>query len=292
MYLISFELNGVMQWGIAEPEKGIIYPSSQWKGVNAENTLLDFIRQRETKGIQDLYQVQTGDAISLDLVKVTAPIPNPIRNILCVGKNYMDHIQELASGEISDSKTEYPNFFTKATNTVIGPFDPIPLHRGITEQVDYEAELAVVIGKRGKNITEEEAMDFVFGYTVLNDVTARDLQKNHGQWFKGKSLDGFCPMGPWIVTRDEIKEPVELEIRSYVNGELRQQSNTKMMIFKIPRLISILSQGFTLEPGDIIATGTPAGVGMGFNPPKLLKNNDKVRVEIEKIGYIENIVQG
>jgi 2-keto-4-pentenoate hydratase/2-oxohepta-3-ene-1,7-dioic acid hydratase in catechol pathway len=204
----------------------------------------------------------------------------------------MDHIQELdREGKISGMATGYPHFFTKATNTISGPFDPIPLHKGITEQVDYEAELAVVIGRRGNNIPEEEAMDYVFGYTILNDVTARDMQRNHGQWFKGKSLDGFCPMGPWVVTRDEIPEPVELEISSYVNGELRQRANTRLMIYKIPRLISILSQGFTLEPGDIIATGTPAGVGMGFNPPKFLKKNDIIRVEIEKIGYIENIVQ-
>lgn len=146
----------------------------------------------------------------------------------------------------------------------------------------------MIIGRRGINIPEEKAIEYVFGYTILNDLTARDLQKNHVQWFKGKSLDGFCPMGPWIVTKDEIGYPVELEIRTWVNGELRQHSNTKHMIFDIAKLISILSQGMTLEPGDILATGTPSGVGMGFNPPKLLKPGDVVRIEIEKIGYIEN----
>lgn len=292
MYLMSFELNGTSQWGIVRPEIGSVYPSSQWMGKKGPNTLLDFIKEKGTEGIKFLNEVSTGDGISLDSVKAMAPIPNPVRNVLCVGKNYMDHIQELdREGKISGMATGYPHFFTKATNTISGPFDPIPLHKGITEQVDYEAELAVVIGRRGNNIPEEEAMDYVFGYTILNDVTARDMQRNHGQWFKGKSLDGFCPMGPWVVTRDEIPEPVELEISSYVNGELRQRANTRLMIYKIPRLISILSQGFTLEPGDIIATGTPAGVGMGFNPPKFLKKNDIIRVEIEKIGYIENIVQ-
>jgi 2-keto-4-pentenoate hydratase/2-oxohepta-3-ene-1,7-dioic acid hydratase in catechol pathway len=150
--------------------------------------------------------------------------------------------------------------------------------------------LAVVIGKKGVNIPIEEAMQYVFGYTVLNDVTARDLQTNHLQWLKGKSLDGFCPMGPWIITKDEIPEPVEINISTRVNGEIRQESNTRHMIFDVPTLISILSQGMTLEPGDILATGTPSGVGKGFVPPKYLRKGDVVRVEIEKIGYIENIV--
>jgi len=292
MYLTSFELNGVKQWGVASPEKGIVYPFSQWNWEKVEATLLDFIKARGFEGVEDIKNIEFDNGVSLDAVKILAPIPNPVRNIICIGKNYMDHIQEFSNdGESNVQALEYPRFFTKSTNTINGPFDPIPLHKGITEQVDYEAELAVIIGKKGVNIPEEEAMEYVFGYTILNDVTARDLQKNHGQWFKGKSLDGFCPMGPWIVTRDEIPEPVELEISSYVNGELRQRANTRMMIYKIPRLISIISQGFTLEPGDIIATGTPAGVGMGFNPPRLLTANDRVRIEIEKIGYIENIIQ-
>mgnify|MGYP001252657794 FL=1 len=292
MYLMSFELNGVEDWGLVSPERGIVCPSSQWKGDKGWNSLLDFIKAEGIEGIEKIKNIEFDNGVSLDAVKILAPIAKPSRNIICVGKNYMDHIQELSSDEDSNAQAlEHPRFFTKATNTVIGPFDPIPLHKGITEQVDYEAELAVIIGKRGANISEEEAMEYVFGYTILNDVTARDLQRNHGQWFKGKSLDGFCPMGPWIVTWDEIPEPVELEISSYVNGEQRQKANTRMMIYKIPRLISIISQGFTLEPGDIIATGTPSGVGMGFDPPKLLKANDRIRVEIEKIGYIENIVQ-
>lgn len=292
MYLMSFELDGIEQWGVVSPETGTVYPYSKWNCKKVKDTLLDFIRERGIEGVEDIKSIKLDNGVSLDAVRILAPIPNPIRNIICVGKNYMDHIQELSSeGDSNVEALEYPRFFTKSTNTINGPFDPIPLHRGITEQVDYEAELAVIIGKKGVNISEEEAMEYVFGYTILNDVTARDLQKKHGQWFKGKSLDGFCPMGPWIVTRDEIPEPVELEVTSYVNGQLRQKANTRLMIYKIPRLISIISQGFTLEPGDIIATGTPAGVGAGFNPPKLLNANDRVRIEIEKIGYIENIVQ-
>ena len=223
------------------------------------------------------------------MVKLLAPIYNPKRNIFCVGKNYSEHIRELDPDErkkVNDAG--YPAFFTKATNTVTGPYDSIPLHENLTAEVDYEAELGVIIGKRCSDIKAENAYDYVFGYTIINDVTARDLQKKHLQWFKGKSLDGFCPMGPWIVTKDEIEDPMNLNITCRVNGELRQNSNTCNMIESISSLISNLSKGLTLEPGDILATGTPSGVGMGFNPPKFLKKGDVVRIEIEKIGYIEN----
>jgi len=288
MFLISFEYNGRAGWGAVIPDKGVIYPAKEVFGVGAPDTLLEFIREGGRPG--PFSSPEQG--IRMDQVRVLAPIPNPVRNIFCVGKNYLDHIIEFAKQDESEKKPlEHPAFFTKATNTVIGAFDDIPSHPGITDQVDYEAELAVIIGKRGINIPVNEAMDYVFGYTILNDVTARDLQKNHLQWFKGKSLNGFCPMGPWIATRDEIPEPVELSIKSWVNGELRQDSNTRRMIFDIPALISILSQGMTLEPGDILATGTPSGVGMGFDPPKFLKTEDVVRIEIEKIGYIENAVK-
>ncbi|HCS75838.1 MAG TPA: hydrolase [Clostridiales bacterium] len=289
MFLISYEYNDRQDWGLAVPDKRLVFSSKVIFGKNAPDTLLEYIEEGREAELTAAYAEQ---GINIDEVKFLAPIPKPVRNIFCVGKNYLDHIIEIAEHENSDKKAlEHPAFFTKATNTAIGAFDSIPSHTGITEQVDYEAELAVVIGKKGVNIPVENAMDYVFGYTILNDVTARELQENHLQWLKGKSLDGFCPMGPWIVTRDEISEPVELNISSKVNGEVRQKSNTHHMIFDIPTLISILSQGMTLEPGDILATGTPSGVGKGFKPPRYLKKGDVVRVKIEKIGYIENVVK-
>lgn len=289
MYLATFKIGDKEDWGLVRPEVGLICTAKVWVGENAPSTLLDFIRLSadDKKLLSYEPPLPNEQWLAIDEVELIAPIPRPVRNIFCVGKNYMDHIEEM-NKDISGLNIQYPQYFTKATHTVTGPFADVPLHSDVTAQVDYEAELAVIIGKKGINIPEDKAMDYVFGYTIINDVTARDLQQNHSQWFKGKSLDGFCPMGPWIVTRDEIIHPVELNISSWVNGELRQRSNTRHMIFSIPKLISILSQGLTLEPGDILATGTPAGVGMGFDPPRVLKSGDVVRIEIEKIGYIEN----
>jgi 2-keto-4-pentenoate hydratase/2-oxohepta-3-ene-1,7-dioic acid hydratase in catechol pathway len=287
--LASYEFEGQTDWGFVKPELGLICPSKVWLGEDAPETLLEFIELYHER-FSFLKEPSPNQRwLKIEQVHIVAPIPNPVRNIICVGKNYEDHVSEMAKvGHSKETEISHPHFFTKATNTMNGPYSKVYLHPNVTSQVDYEGELAVIIGKRGINIPEEKAIEYVFGYTILNDLTARDLQKNHVQWFKGKSLDGFCPMGPWIVTKDEIGYPVELEIRTWVNGELRQHSNTKHMIFDIAKLISILSQGMTLEPGDILATGTPSGVGMGFNPPKLLKPNDVVRIEIEKIGYIEN----
>jgi 2-keto-4-pentenoate hydratase/2-oxohepta-3-ene-1,7-dioic acid hydratase in catechol pathway len=184
---------------------------------------------------------------------------------------------------------EDPIIFTKASNTIIGPGDVIPLHAGLTQQLDYEAELALVIGTRGTRIRRADAYRYVFGYTIANDVTARDLQLKHRQWFLGKSLDGSCPMGPYVVTADEVNAAA-LDIRCWVNGELRQNANTRDLIFDIPTLIETISAGFTFEPGDIISTGTPAGVGIGFKPPKFLKTGDVVKIEIEGIGTLTNTI--
>jgi len=289
MYLATFDINGEQDWGFLEPEIGMLCPSRTWLGENAPKTLLELIRLYHDQVLSLPRPKVSEKWLKLENLHITAPIPKPVRNVFCVGKNYQDHVSEMAKvGHSTQTEISYPHFFTKATNTITGPYSRVYLHPEVTSQVDYEAELAVIIGKRGINIPEEKAIEHIFGYTILNDITARDLQRNHVQWFKGKSLDGFCPMGPWIVTKDEIGYPVELEIRSWVNGELRQSSNTRYMIFHIERLINILSQGMTLEPGDILATGTPSGVGMGFTPPKLLKPGDVVKVEIEKIGHIEN----
>ena len=227
----------------------------------------------------------------LNLVKLLAPIPNPKRNIFCLGKNYVEHAKEIKMTKISDTGIpDYPIYFTKVASPAIGNGDPIKFSLGVTTQVDYEVELAVVIGKEGIDIKPEEAEEYIFGYTIVNDVSARDLQGKHIQWFKGKSLDTFCPMGPYLVHKNEILFPTELDITCRVNGELRQNSNTRNLIFNIPYIISDLSKGLTLKPGDIIITGTPSGVGMGFEPPKVLKNGDVVECYIENIGKLVNKV--
>ncbi|WP_312096386.1 fumarylacetoacetate hydrolase family protein [Niallia sp.] len=225
--------------------------------------------------------------IPMEKVKLLAPIPKPRKNIFCVGKNYEEHAIEMGSKE---DIPEHVMVFTKAPTTVIGHMDDILEHSEVTNELDYEGELAIVIGKRGKGIEKEEALGYIFGYTILNDITARDLQKKHKQFFIGKSLDTSAPMGPWIVTSDSIPNPNELTITTTVNGEIRQQSNTKHFIFPIEEVISVLSKGMTLEPGDIIATGTPAGVGKGFNPPRFLKDGDSIEIFVEGIGTLLNKV--
>ncbi|VWC77252.1 5-oxopent-3-ene-1,2,5-tricarboxylate decarboxylase [Burkholderia lata] len=222
-----------------------------------------------------------------------APIEHPRRNIFCVGKNYSEHAKEFnRSGFDASSNSdmpEYPVLFTKPASTVIGTGASIPSHSQVTSQLDYEVELAVIIGKGGTGITEEEAMSHVWGYTIVNDVTARDLQKMHRQWFLGKSLDGFCPMGPYAVTADEI-DGRNLDVKCWVNDELRQSANTAQLIFDIPRLIATLSAGISLQPGDIIATGTPAGVGIGFTPPRFLTSGDRLRLSVSGIGELHNTI--
>ncbi|MFJ5295450.1 fumarylacetoacetate hydrolase family protein [Pseudomonas sp. NPDC088368] len=233
-----------------------------------------------------------GAGKSLEGVKVLAPLA-PKRNIFCVGKNYHEHAAEFSksgfdhSAKDGEIAPEFPVIFTKTPDSVIGHLDPIPPHAGVTQQLDYEAELGVIIGKGGRGISKENAYAHVWGYTIINDVTARDLQKNHRQWFLGKSLDGFCPMGPWIVTADEFN-PENATIKCWVNEELRQQANVNALIFDIPALIECLSAGIELKPGDVISTGTPVGVGIGFTPPRFLHPGDNVRIEIEGIGTLEN----
>ena len=227
--------------------------------------------------------------------RLCAPIPRPAKNILCVGRNYHEHAHEFhASGFDAtagkDAIPEVPIIFTKWPNSVIAPGEPIPSYLDYTDSVDYEGELAVVIGAGGRGITQSAAMRHVYGYTIVNDVTARTLQNRHKQWFLGKSLDGFCPMGPCIVTADEIPDVSRLRLQTRVNGELRQDAMVSQLIFNIPTLIECISRVMTLEPGDLLATGTCAGVGIGFDPPKFLKKGDTVAVTIESIGTLENPV--
>ncbi len=231
--------------------------------------------------------------IPADALRLGPPLPQPRKNIFCVGRNYSEHIAEGARAQnIAISATEVPVFFTKPPTAICGPGDEVPIFPHVSTKVDYEVELAVVIGKPGRDIPADRALTHVFGYMILNDVTARDVQRRHGnQWFKGKGLDGSAPTGPWIVTADEIDDPMALGIRLSVNGEPRQEGNTRDMIFDIPTLIASLSQGLTLEPGDIIATGTPSGVGYAMEPPRFLAHGDRVVCEIDGIGRLENTMR-
>jgi 2-keto-4-pentenoate hydratase/2-oxohepta-3-ene-1,7-dioic acid hydratase in catechol pathway len=221
-----------------------------------------------------------------------APIPRPRRNIYCVGKNYHEHAKEFAASGFDSSASagavpKYPIIFSKVPECVIAHRDPVKIDRSVSPAVDYEAELGVIIGKGGRGIKAANALDHVWGYTIINDVTARDLQGRHSQWLIGKSQDTFCPMGPWAVTRDEI-DLQDTKIQCWINGELRQDANTRDLIFDVPTIIETISAGVTLTPGDVIATGTPAGVGIGFTPPKYLVPGDVARIEISGIGVLEN----
>lgn len=237
----------------------------------------------------------------LDTLELLAPIPRPPRNVFCVGKNYREHAAEFSasgydrSGGPSDGGVpSAPVVFTKPPSSVTGPESVVEAHAGITGSVDYEAELAVIVGTGGRDITVEAAPRHVWGYTIINDVTARDRQRDHKQWFLGKGLDTFCPMGPWAVTADEVDPEgsarPDLEVSCRVNGELRQKASTRDLIFDIPTLVATISSGLTLEPGDIIATGTPAGVGIGFDPPRFLRTGDEVEVAITGLGTLRNTI--
>lgn len=241
--------------------------------------LLDWARQTEEE--RDLL-------IPLEEVRLLAPIPRPRKNIFCVGKNYQDHAIEM--GSAADIPTDMI-VFTKAPTTVIGTNASVLHHKNTTEELDYEGELAVIIGKVGRDIKKERVEEHIFGYTILNDMTARDLQTRHQQFFIGKSLDTTCPIGPWIVHKSLIPNPEALQLETKVNGEVRQSAKTDQFIFSIAEIISELSKGMTLEPGDIIATGTPAGVGKALKPPKFLQPGDVVEVSIERIGTIRNNIK-
>jgi 2-keto-4-pentenoate hydratase/2-oxohepta-3-ene-1,7-dioic acid hydratase in catechol pathway len=228
----------------------------------------------------------------LQNTRLLAPIPNPRRNIICLGRNYVEHALESAGARgTAAPPPEHPVYFTKATTAINGPNDPIPYDATVSTEIDWEVELGVIIGRDGKHIPEEQALDSVFGYTVINDITARDLQNRHLQWFLGKSFDGSCPMGPWIVTADELRDPHKLHITLRVNGVTKQDSNTEKLIFNVNTCLSTLSRSTTLLAGDIFATGTPAGVGFARKPPEFLQPGDVVESEIEGIGTMRNTIE-
>ncbi len=256
------------------------------------NDLVCHITQAEQKRLS-LMAERTEGGIDPELVGKCAPIPHPLHDIICLGVNYIDHAAESArfKKESFDGTRKWPVYFGKHTDRCTADGEPIPSHGGRAEQLDYEVELAVILGKEAKNVAAADAFDYVFGYTIINDVSCRLLQNRHKQFYFGKSLDGFCPMGPVIVTADELGTPPVRQLRSFVNNELRQDSMSDRMLFDIPYIISELSALMTLPAGSIIATGTPAGVGMGFEPPRFLVPGDVVRCEIEGIGSISNTVE-
>lgn len=257
--------------------------------------MMEVINQMTSAEFERLNLAQSSQdipTIPLASVKLCAPIRNPIQDIICLGFNYAEHETNSTyiTSEDTAEKTSYPIYFSKRVNETTACGDTIPSYPGLVDSLDLEAELAIIIGKDAKNISEEEVEKHIFGYTILNDVSARNLQTRHNQWYFGKSLDGFAPLGPYITTADELPLPLNLSIKSYVNGELRQDSNTNQMIYSIQRVISELSQGMTLRAGTIISTGTPAGTGMEHQPPRFLQPGDEVRCEIEGIGTLINII--
>ena len=287
MRIASYQLNGRDHVGIVSADGKHITP-------------LDLSEEQAVKGALAIVEMLTegralpslaAGSLAIDTVRLNAPMPMPRRNLWCVGRNYHAHAEELQASVFKDNDGNpeaWPIVFTKVPECVVGPYDDVKMPGAeVSEQIDYEAELTVVIGKGGKNIRREDALQHVFGYTIVNDVTARDVQMRHQQWDMGKSFDTFCPMGPWLVTADEF-DGTRTRVRCWVNGELRQDGPTENLIFDIPTLIETISRGITLYPGDIIATGTPAGVGLGMTPPRFLKAGDVVRVEVDGLGAIEN----
>jgi len=294
MKFITYKYDNKEQVGIFNKNEQDIYPIKTLN-VNYEtmNDLIENITDEEMNLLKSALEKDSKEVISINDVCKMAPIPNPKQDIICLGINYTAHAVESAryKKEAFGGDRPYAVYFSKRVNASTGDGDYIPSYPEIVDSLDYEAELAVIIKKDAKNVAKEDAYNYVFGYTVMNDVSARNLQTRHKQWYFGKSLDGFTPMGPCIVTKDEFVNPPVLQICSKVNGELRQNSTTDLMITSIEDVIHELSQGVTLKAGTIIAMGTPAGVGMGFEPPKFLKAGDIVECEIEGIGSLKNIVK-
>jgi 2-keto-4-pentenoate hydratase/2-oxohepta-3-ene-1,7-dioic acid hydratase in catechol pathway len=288
MHLVTFMHEGRATVGIADETLAQVAPLSREIAPDMLTLIANF------DSVKDALKEATGAALPVAGIELLAPIPRPARNVFCVGKNYHEHAKEFAgSGFDSSAKEvvpEAPVVFTKPSSTVIGPGNSIPNYLDPTDSTDYEGELAVIIGRGGRGISKADALSHVFGYTIVNDVTARTLQHKHRQWFIGKGIDGFCPMGPAILTADAMPDPTKMRLTTSVNGELRQDASVSDLIFDIPTLIETLSAGITLEPGDVIATGTPAGVGLGFTPPRFLKKGDVVTIAVSGIGKLENPV--
>jgi 2-keto-4-pentenoate hydratase/2-oxohepta-3-ene-1,7-dioic acid hydratase in catechol pathway len=296
MKLVTFQMlgNETLRTGILIQKDEVIDIAAECeaRGSHANvATMLDIIEGGAAIRalLDDIAASPKTPGILLNKALLKAPITRTRKNVFCVGWNYLEHFNEGGKSMQDDRKLpEWPVFFSKAPTAITGPYDVIPFHNTVSSQLDWEVELGVIIGKGGINISEADAMSHVFGYTVINDVSWRDVQRRHGgQWDKGKSLDGSCPMGPAIVTADAI-DPDNLNLECRVNSVVKQSSNTRHLYFKIPRLIRDLSMGQTLEPGDVISTGTPEGVGFARNPPEFMKADDLMETEIEGIGTMRN----
>ncbi len=296
MRLVTYEIEHREGLGVMSRDGKWIFPlCSMDMDYKTMQQLIENISESEKQLLeymssQDPYKIR--GAAPIEEVKLLAPIPHPRQDVICLGINYMDHAEESARFKKEDFNGERPYavYFSKRVNQAVNPGDGIPSHSDIVKDLDYEAEMAVIIGKEASHVPENQVKDYIFGYTIINDVSARTIQNRHKQWYFGKSLDGFLPMGPCIATVDELEFPPKVQVQSRVNGELRQNENTSRLLFGVAYIVSELSQGMTLKPGTIIATGTPAGVGMGFNPPKFLKPGDVVECSVEGIGSITNPV--
>lgn len=297
MKFLTYMISKKEMVGVLNPEETWVYPVT---AAGMDNTnMIDLIREigpSEMEMLNYILRKEPQDvpgAAPLEDVKVLAPIPEPSQDIICLGINYAAHAEESArfkNESFSKDSERQAVYFSKRVNRAVDPECGISAHRDMTEQLDYEAELVVVIKKDAKNVTREQVRDYIFGYTIMNDVSAREVQTAHKQWYFGKSLDNFTPLGPWIATEDSIAYPPKLKIQSKVNGELRQDSNTELFLTNIEEMIVELSRGMTLKAGTLIATGTPAGVGMGFVPPKFLQVGDVVECIVEGIGTLRNTV--
>ena len=296
MKLVTYEIEHREGLGVMSRDGKWIFPlRSMDMDYKTMQQLIENISESEKQLLeymssQDPYKIR--GAAPIEEVKLLAPIPHPRQDVICLGINYMDHAEESArfKKEEFNGERPYAVYFSKRVNQAVNPGDGIPSHSDIVKDLDYEAEMAVIIGKEASHVPEDQVKDYIFGYTIINDVSARTIQNRHKQWYFGKSLDGFLPMGPCIATVDELEFPPKVQVQSRVNGELRQNENTSRLLFGVAYIVSELSQGMTLKPGTIIATGTPAGVGMGFNPPKFLKPGDVVECSVEGIGSITNPV--
>ena len=297
MKLITYQVGQKTGVGVISSDGEWVFPI---QSIGPEySTMLEVIKQISDSEKQLLEYASKQEPYSyrgaarLQEVHLLAPIPVPEQDIICLGINYMDHAEESARFRKRefDGKRPYAVYFSKRVKEATADGEAIPSHEDLVDSLDYEAELAFIIGKDASNVAPEQVKDYIFGYTILNDVSARNVQNRHNQWYFGKSLDGFSPMGPCILTADSTAYPPCLDIRSYVNGELRQNSNTSKLIFNIDHIVSELSGGMTLKAGTIISTGTPSGVGMGFDPPKFLRAGDEVTCQIEEIGQLRNVVK-
>ena len=301
MRLVTYEAGGEgLRLGAVVNEQVLdLLRTAEAQGASLPTSMLGLIaagRQAWSQARDLVAEAARGDVLPVDRarslsdVKLRAPIPRPTKNVFCLGLNYREHLEESNRASNRDLAPTMPVFFTKAVTSVIGPEDGILFNEPVSVKYDWEAELGLVIGEGGRGISRDRALDHIFGYTCFNDVSVRDLQNLHVQWFLGKSLDGTCPFGPWIVTADEVPDPHNLKIECRVNGVVKQSSNTSLFINDIPEMIYHLSKGLTLEPGDLISTGTPSGIGNARTPPEYLKPGDIVEVDIEGVGLLRNPV--